>query len=158
VAGDCSSKHLCTGQSIALAWMNPCHTASNCDDTCARKFANLVVTCACCSCPSGVILLCVVGTTLFCSAVCAASDILTSVSVHYLLYSGRYKHRSRHAPDTVGSDTRRTWILWRHARYPSTDSRRTWILWHHVRYPSTFFIVLLFWFPPALFFFFWGSP
>ena len=33
-------------------------TASNCDDTFARKFANLLVTSACCSCPSGVNLVC----------------------------------------------------------------------------------------------------
>jgi hypothetical protein len=40
------------------------HTVSNCDYTCVRKFANLVVTIVYCSCPLGVNLVCVVGTSL----------------------------------------------------------------------------------------------
>ncbi len=80
-------------------------TASTYLVTRTRKSANLIVTFACCSCPAGVILLCVVGTTLSCSTVWAVRDIHTSVPVHYFLYSGRSDQRGGHSPDTVASDT-----------------------------------------------------
>ena len=81
MSGVCGWKHPTTGQYVL--WV------SNCDDTCAHTFVNLVVTFACCSSPAGVNLLCVVGTVLCPSSVCAATGIHVSVTVHYLLYSGR---------------------------------------------------------------------
>jgi hypothetical protein len=103
-----------------------------------HKFANLIVTFPCCSCPAGVNLLCVVGTTLSCSALWAARVIHTSVSIHYFLYSGRSDRRDLHLPDTVASDT----SLGR----GSCGPKKTILL------PSPF-LVLLFW-PPL---FFWGG-
>ncbi len=55
--------------------------------------------------PIGYQPVCVVGTTLSPSAVCAVTGIHVSVSVHCLLYSGSSEHRGGHAPDTVASDT-----------------------------------------------------
>jgi hypothetical protein len=80
-------------------------TASTCLVTRARKSANLIVTFPCCPCPAGVNLVCLVGTTLSCSAVWAARVIHTSVPVHYFLYSGRSEQRDGNSPDTVASDT-----------------------------------------------------
>ena len=105
LSGTIGWKQACTGQSRTFTWMSLRHTASRCLVTPGRKSANLIVTFACCSCPAGVILLCVVGTTLSCSTVWAVRDIHTSVPVHYFLYSGRSDQRGGNSPDTVASDT-----------------------------------------------------
>ena len=125
---------------MTLGCMTLCRTVSNCDETCASKFANLVVTSACCSCPAGVNLVCVVGTTLSPPAVSAATGIHVSVTVHYLLYSGRCEHRVGDAPETVASDT---------------GVRRGSCGWSlGILHPSS---LSLFWFPSASSFsFFWG--
>jgi hypothetical protein len=136
-------KQTSTGQSRDFTCMSLCRTVSSCLVTRARKSANLIVTFACCSCPAGVNLVCVVGTTLSCSTVWTVRDIHTSVSVHYFLYSGRSEPRDGDSPDTVASYT----SLGR----GSCGPKKTILL------PSPF-LVLLFLVPPALFSFYWGSP
>jgi hypothetical protein len=143
LSGASGWKQACTGQSRAFTCMSLRRTAWTCLVTRARKSSNLIVTFACCSCPAGVNLLCVVGTTLSCSAVLAARGIHTSVSVDYFLYSGRSEQRDGHSPDTVVSDT----SLGRGSCCP----KKTILL------PSPF-LVLLLGFPASSFFFLWGSP
>jgi hypothetical protein len=123
-------------------------TASNFDDTCVRKFVNLVVTFTFCSCPEGVNRLCVVGTSLSPSVVCVATGIHVSVSVHDMLYSGRSEHRDVHAPEEVGSDTGvgRGSCGWSRILHPSSLSLFL------VQISSSFFF-----FPLSSFFFFWVS-
>ena len=132
----------CTGQSRVFTWMSFRRTVSTCLVTRRRQSGNLIVTFPCCPCPSGVNLVCVVGTTLSCSTVWTVRDIHTSVSVHYFLYSGRSEQRDGYSPDTVASDT----SLGRGSCGPKKD------------HPSTFTIPRSPLVPACSFFFLWGSP